>query len=96
MEPGHLNESLPAKAAGPDMHDCVREALVTLGAPEELRRLRENFGYDPVYREWGFDGYYFKGPKALVDPGVWVQKICDWLQVNYPDGPFWTMEESYL
>jgi hypothetical protein len=24
---------------------------------------------------------------------VWVQKICDWLQVNYPDGPLWALEE---
>ena len=96
MEPGHLNESLPAMASDTDMHDCVLEAVTTLGAPEELRRWRENFDYDPVYREWGFDGYYFRGPKVLVDPGVWVQKICDWLQANYPDGPLWTMEESHL
>ena len=96
MEPGYLNESLPAKAVGADVIDCVLEAVATLGAPEEMRRLRDNFDYDPVYQEWGFDGYYFKGTKALVDPGVWVQKICDWLQVNYPDGPLWALEEPGL
>ena len=95
MEQTHSDESL-SPTAGPEMHDCVLEAVATLGAPEELRRLRKNFDYDPVCREWGFDGYYFKGPKTLVDPGVWVQKICDWLQVNYPDGPLWAMAESYL
>jgi hypothetical protein len=94
MEPGHLDASLPPTPA--DIHDCVLEAVEILGTPQELRGLQANFDYDPVYREWGFDGYYFKGPKALVDPGVWVQKICDWLQVNYPDGPLWGMEESCL
>ena len=73
---------------------CVLEAVETLGAPEELRPLQNNFDYDPVYREWGFDGYFFKGPKTLVDPGVWVQQICDWLQVNYPKGPLWAMKKS--
>ena len=77
------------------MQECVLEVVETLGAPEEMRRLRDNFDYDPVYREWGFDGYYFKGSKVLEDPGVWVQKICDWLQVNYPNGPLWALEESY-
>jgi hypothetical protein len=96
MEPGRLDESLPATLAGTNIRDCVLEAVATLGAPEELRRLRGHFDDDPVCREWGFDGYYFKGPKALLDPGVWVQKICDRLHVNYPDGPFWGMEESCL
>ncbi len=91
MEPGHPKKYNTATATELDTKECVQEAVETLGAPEELRRLRDNFDYDPVYREWGFDGYYFKGPKALMDPGVWVQKICDWLQVNYPDGPIWTM-----
>jgi hypothetical protein len=77
-----------------DTQTCVLEAVETLGVPEELHRMKDNFDYDPVYREWGFDGYYFKGPKALIDPVVWVQKICDWLQANYPAGPLWVMEES--
>ena len=94
MESGHLNESLPTTTAGAAMQECVQEAVETLGAPEEMRRLQDSFDYDPVYREWGFDGYYFKGSKALEDPRVWVQKICDWLQVNYPDGPLWALEES--
>ena len=93
MEPGHLIKASSAKTAGADVRECVLEAVTALGAPEEMRRLRESFDYDPVYHEWGFDGYYFKGAKALVDPGVWVQKICDWLQVNYPDGPLWALEE---
>ncbi len=91
MEPGHRRKDFPKMEAHMDIQECVLEAVETLGAPEELRRLQDNFDYDPVYREWGFDGYFFKGPKALVDPGVWVQKICDWLQVNYPDGPLWAM-----
>jgi hypothetical protein len=94
MAPGKPNEYSPATEAAMDIKDWVREAMETLGAPEELRRLGDNFDYDPIYGEWGFDGYYFKGPKALTDPGVWVKKICDWLQVNYPDGPLWTAEES--
>ena len=77
-----------------DIQDCVVEAVQALGAPEELRRLQDNFNFDPVYREWGFDGYFFRGPKALVEPQVWVQKICDWLQINYPRGPLWPLEGS--
>ena len=77
-----------------DIQTCVLEAVETLEAPEELRPLQDNFDYDPVYREWGFDGYFFKDPKALVDPGVLVQQICGWLQVNYPNGPLWAMKES--
>ena len=76
-----------------DIQTCVLEAVETLEAPEELRPLQDNFDYDPVYREWGFDGCFFKGPKALVEPGVWVQQICDWLKVNYPNGPLWAMKK---
>jgi hypothetical protein len=93
MKPGHSHEFLLSEA-DMDIQACVFEAVKTLAAPEELRPLQDNFDYDPVYREWGFDGYYFKGPKALVDPGVWIQKICGWLQVNYPDGPYWAMKQS--
>ncbi len=96
MEPGYRDESWPAMASGTDIQEFVLEALETLGAPEELRRLQENFDYDPVHLQWGFDGYYLKGPKALEDPRVWVQKICDWLQANYPHGPLRVAEESYL
>jgi hypothetical protein len=93
MKPDHTHEFLLSEA-GMDLQACVLAAVKTLGAPEELRPLQNNFDYDPVYREWGFDGYYFKGPKALVDPVVLVQNICDWLQVNYPDGPLWAMKPS--
>jgi hypothetical protein len=79
-----------------DIRACVMEALETLGAPEALRRLRNNFDYDPVCGEWGFDGYYFKGQKALTDPGVWIEMICDWLQAAYPHGPLWPGQESYV
>lgn len=96
MGPGYLYESLPATKAGTDIHNCVLEAVATLRAPEELRCWQENFTYDPICREWGFDGYYFKGPKVQVDPRTWVEKICDWLQVNYPDGPLWGIEEPCL
>lgn len=96
MEPGHPKEYCTATVADMDSRECVLEAVETLGAPEELYCLRDNFDYDPVYREWGFDGYCFKGTKALMDPGLWVQKICDWLQVNYPDGPLWAMKKSYV
>jgi hypothetical protein len=95
MQPGHLKESLSATDTT-DIKKFVLEAIAALGAPEDVYGLRENFDYDPVYREWGFDGYYFKGSKAQVEPEVWVQKICDWLQVNYPDGPLWNLEESRL
>ena len=85
MEPVQTNY-LRATNAAMDIQERVREAVETLGAPDELRRRLDNFDCDPVYREWGFDGYYFKGPKSEADTGMWVQKICDWLQVNYPDG----------
>jgi hypothetical protein len=96
MEPNHPKDYGTAAAAGMGIQACVLEAVDTLGAPEELRRMRDNFDYDPVYREWGFDGYCFKGSKALADPGAWVQKICDWLQANYPNGPFWAMGKSFV
>jgi hypothetical protein len=96
MEHSHPNKDFPAMEVNLEILECVQEAVKTLGVPEELRHLQDNFDYDPFYREWGFDGYFFKGPKALVDPGVWVQKICDRLQLNYPDGPFWAMEESSI
>ena len=76
-----------------EIHDCVREAVESLGVPQELRGLQNNFDYDPVCREWGFDGFFFKGPKALTDPRLWVERICEWLQVNYPDGPIWAVPE---
>jgi len=93
MKPGHSHKFLLSEV-GMDIKACVSEAVKTLGYPEELRPLQDNFDYDPVCREWGFDGYYFKGTKALVDPGVWVQRICDWLQDNYPDGHLWAMKQS--
>jgi hypothetical protein len=72
---GPLDESLPATLAGTNIRDCVLEAVATLGPPEELRRLREHFDYDPVYREWGFDGYYFKGLKPRWIPGCGCRKF---------------------
>jgi hypothetical protein len=38
-----------------DIQDWAREVVDTLAGPDELRRLLDNFDYDPVYREWGFD-----------------------------------------
>lgn len=59
MEPGHPNQYFATTLEGIDRHECVLEAVKILRASWGMQPLQNNFGYDPVHRERGFDGYYF-------------------------------------
>lgn len=67
--------------------DYVIEAANELKAPVELWLFRNHFAYDPANQEWCFHGPCAKGPKTLADAREWVERICDWLQCKYPEGP---------
>jgi hypothetical protein len=67
--------------------DYVFEAAAALGAPAEVWSFRNSFNYDWSCQEWCFSGPSAKGPKALADMREWVERICGWLQSQYPTGP---------
>ncbi len=70
-----------------EITDYFIEAAIELDAPVDLWLFRNNFTYDQANQEWRFQGACSKGPKSLADAREWVEKICGWLQYNYPEGP---------
>lgn len=69
------------------LENYVNEAAVALAAPQEVWLVRHNFNYDWRGQEWCFSGPCAKGTWALMDMREWVERICGWLQFNYPQGP---------
>jgi hypothetical protein len=67
--------------------DYVVEAATALRAPAEVWLFRNKFNYDWSCQEWSFEGPLSKGPKTLAEMREWVERICGWLQCQYPTGP---------
>jgi hypothetical protein len=73
--------------------DYVAEAVNELNAPA-VWLFRNKFDFDYAGQEWCFTGSCFKGPKSLADAREWVEKICGWLQYQYPDGQPYPVPEA--
>ena len=70
-----------------EVTDYVFEAAAALRAPVEVWLFRNNFTYDWSCQEWGFAGPCSRGPTTLTEMREWVERICGWLQDQYPGGP---------
>lgn len=79
---------LPGQVEGDmQVENYIIEAAVALAAPPKVWRLRTSFNYDGRGQEWCFEGPRAPGGQALTDVHEWAQRICGWLQFNYPLGP---------
>ena len=71
---------------------CVAQAVNALNIPDEIRQYWIHFKYNPYLEEWGFHGFVMKGRRSIEEVIEWVNRICSWLQCQYPQGPIWLGE----
>ncbi len=66
--------------------NCIFEAAMALEVPGELLMYPQIFVYDPADQEWRFTED-LEEPEILDHLKEWMEKMCGWLQYQYPDGP---------
>jgi hypothetical protein len=71
---------------------CVAQAVNALNIPDEIRQYWIHFNYNPFLEEWDFHGFVMKGQRSIEEIIEWVNRICSWLQCQYPQGPQWLGE----
>jgi hypothetical protein len=68
---------------------CVAQAVNALNIPEEIRQYCIHINYNPYLEEWNFHGFIVKSRRSIEEIIEWVNRICSWLQCQYPRGPEW-------